>query len=67
MIKVAGTDASKQFDQFHNKQILEQYGPKLLKGEIGSGKAAAVAVKEEVEEPLQGLDDGEAFGFVFFT
>ncbi|ORX81672.1 acyl-CoA dehydrogenase NM domain-like protein [Basidiobolus meristosporus CBS 931.73] len=35
LIRVAGTDASKQFDNFHNKAILDQWGPKLLVGSIG--------------------------------
>lgn len=42
---------------------MDQYGPKLLKGEIGSGKAApAAAATEEPEAPLQGLEEGDAFG-----
>ncbi|KAJ3297994.1 hypothetical protein HK104_011289 [Borealophlyctis nickersoniae] len=59
LLKVAGTDASKQFDQFHNAAILEKWGPKLYKGDIGDAVAEAAA---ESEEPESGLVEGEAFG-----
>ncbi|KAI8056581.1 acyl-CoA dehydrogenase/oxidase [Syncephalis plumigaleata] len=36
IINVAGTDATKQFDAFHNAGILEKYGPSMVVGEIGS-------------------------------
>jgi alkylation response protein AidB-like acyl-CoA dehydrogenase len=55
LLKVAGTDASKQFDQFHNAAILQQYSS--LK--IGS---IIQTVKEEEQPPLAGLQQGESFG-----
>ncbi|KAJ3268584.1 hypothetical protein HDV01_002563 [Terramyces sp. JEL0728] len=58
LLKVAGQDATKQFDQFHNAQVLEKWGPKLLKGVIGSGAAQESAA----EEPLEGLEEGDLFG-----
>ncbi|KAI8058621.1 acyl-CoA dehydrogenase/oxidase [Syncephalis plumigaleata] len=36
IMNVAGTDATKQFDAFHNAGILEKYGPSLYVGEAGS-------------------------------
>ncbi|KAI8906266.1 cytochrome b5-like heme/steroid binding domain-containing protein [Gorgonomyces haynaldii] len=38
LLKVAGKDASKQFDQFHNASILKKYGPKLEKGTLSGAK-----------------------------
>lgn len=61
LLKVAGTDASKQFDQFHNKAILDKYGPKLYKGDIGNG-VEELKKEDAAEEPLSGLEEGEAFG-----
>jgi hypothetical protein len=64
LLKVAGQDASKQFDQFHSKSVLEKYGPSLFKGDLGGAKpaAAAVAQKQEEEKPLEGLEEGDMFG-----
>ncbi|CAO3683335.1 unnamed protein product [Umbelopsis vinacea] len=36
LLKASGTDATKQFDAFHNSGVLAQYGPGLLIGEIGT-------------------------------
>ncbi|KAG9298685.1 hypothetical protein G9A89_012753 [Geosiphon pyriformis] len=48
LVKVAGTDATKQFDNFHNLSILDKYAPKLLIGEIGSAaQQDEVASSEE--------------------
>lgn len=41
LLRVLGTDASKQFDQFHNKAILEQFHEKLHVGDIGNASAAS--------------------------
>uniref|UniRef100_A0A1D1Y850 Long-chain specific acyl-CoA dehydrogenase, mitochondrial n=1 Tax=Anthurium amnicola TaxID=1678845 RepID=A0A1D1Y850_9ARAE len=38
LLKVAGTDATKQFDNFHNLAILEKYASQLQIGEIGSAQ-----------------------------
>ncbi|KAJ3219098.1 hypothetical protein HDU67_002754 [Dinochytrium kinnereticum] len=60
LLKVAGKDASKQFDQFHNAGILEKYSPKLYKGDVGGAAAPVSAVVEEA--PLVGVGEGETFG-----
>ena len=68
LLKVAGQDASKQFDSFHNKAVLDNWGPKLYKGDVGSATTEIAPVTPE--EPLQGLEEvcstilakGEAFG-----
>ena len=63
LVKVAGQDASKQFDQFHTPNIMENYGPKLYVGDIGTpGEAIAELHTEENEIAEQGLVEGEAFG-----
>lgn len=59
LVRVAGTDASKQFDQFHNKSILQQYHDRLYVGDVGSAQAA---VSSEPAAPLEGLQQGETFG-----
>lgn len=48
LLKVAGTDATKQFDNFHSLDILNKYAPQLLIGEIGSVQA------ENTNEPPSG-------------
>src|SRR5690242_16764507 len=58
LIRVAGQDASKQFDQFHNKSILQQYHDKLYVGDVGSTEVAA----PETPVVLEGLKQGETFG-----
>ena len=64
LLKVAGTDASKQFDQFHNLGVLEKFGPKLLKGDFLKAGASDSVVQSlhQQEEAPQGLVEGEAFG-----
>ncbi|KAJ3157271.1 hypothetical protein HDU89_002683 [Geranomyces variabilis] len=64
LLKVAGQDASKQFDQFHNKSVLDKIASKFYKGDVGSGKesSAAPASKKQGSEPLAGLEEGESFG-----
>ncbi|RKP22592.1 cytochrome b5-like heme/steroid binding domain-containing protein, partial [Syncephalis pseudoplumigaleata] len=34
IMNAAGTDATRQFDAFHNAGILEKYGPSMLIGEL---------------------------------
>eukprot|EP01112_Ceratiomyxa_fruticulosa_P003102 TRINITY_DN1349_c0_g1_i1.p1 TRINITY_DN1349_c0_g1~~TRINITY_DN1349_c0_g1_i1.p1 ORF type:complete len:924 (-),score=261.66 TRINITY_DN1349_c0_g1_i1:282-3053(-) len=42
IVKVAGKDASKEFEKFHNvAQIIQQYGPKLCIGVVGENNASA--------------------------
>ncbi|KAJ3006110.1 hypothetical protein HKX48_000300 [Thoreauomyces humboldtii] len=68
LLKAAGTDASKQFDQFHNKSILDKFGPKFYKGDVGGGgggqaeSAHAPRKEEEQQAVLVGLEEGESFG-----
>jgi len=52
LIKVAGTDASKQFDNFHNKSVLEKYSPQLYIGDIGSSAQEDDAVHGSDEGPF---------------
>jgi cytochrome b involved in lipid metabolism len=61
LLKVAGQDATKQFDQFHNDAILQKWGPKLYKGDIGSA-APVKAIVSTADMPLVGVEEGEAFG-----
>ncbi|KAF7722601.1 hypothetical protein EC973_002914 [Apophysomyces ossiformis] len=57
LLKAAGTDATKQFDAFHNPSVLQKLGPKYLIGEIGSAEQA-----EEEEESSSFLKVGSTFG-----
>ncbi|CAJ0762951.1 22880_t:CDS:2 [Entrophospora sp. SA101] len=54
LMKMAGTDATKQFDDFHTLGTLEKYSSKLFIGKIGSG---------QIEEVNQEAPSGEgSFG-----
>jgi alkylation response protein AidB-like acyl-CoA dehydrogenase len=55
IINVAGTDATKQFDAFHNAGILEKYGPSMLVGEFGSPpQEAASSTDTSADDDLSG-------------
>ncbi len=54
LVKVAGTDASKQFDNFHNQSIMDKWGPALFKGDI---KGAIPSSAPEEEEALEGVEE----------
>ncbi|KAI3648492.1 hypothetical protein MP228_006346 [Amoeboaphelidium protococcarum] len=54
LLKAAGTDATKQFDAFHNAAVLEKYGPKLFVADVGA---------EEPEESAQAHDDSQSAPF----
>ncbi|KAJ3289504.1 hypothetical protein HDU76_007521, partial [Blyttiomyces sp. JEL0837] len=63
LLKVAGQDASKQFDQFHNAGVLEKFGPELYKGDVAGSGAASASSGQKVEDiPLEGVAEGESFG-----
>ena len=63
LLKVAGTDASKQFDQFHNASIIDKFGPQLLQGVIGSPSTSIASnASAESDEALEGLDENDTFG-----
>ncbi|KAG2186257.1 hypothetical protein INT43_002695 [Umbelopsis isabellina] len=47
LLKASGTDATKQFDAFHNSGVLAQYGPGLLIGEVGTGQEDNSEEEEE--------------------
>ncbi|KAJ3369146.1 hypothetical protein HDU91_007449 [Kappamyces sp. JEL0680] len=66
LVKVAGTDASKQFHQFHSDSVLARYGKELEKGVLGSTGAASStpgdyeAVKKDIAAIMKkpDWDDG---------
>ncbi|KAJ9068647.1 hypothetical protein DSO57_1026529 [Entomophthora muscae] len=47
VLKVAGQDASKQFVNFHNQDILDKYTPKLCIGKIGDGSDVSLTAQED--------------------
>ncbi|KAJ1570046.1 hypothetical protein HK096_004459, partial [Nowakowskiella sp. JEL0078] len=67
LLKVAGQDATKQFDQFHTPAILQQWHPKLFKGDV-SGAVSSSSTSSSTESaelyPIaqEGLQEGESFG-----
>lgn len=52
-------DATKQFDSFHNRSVLEKLGTKFLIGEIRTQEAQEEEEEEQEKSPLQ---MGETFG-----
>ncbi|KXS18505.1 acyl-CoA dehydrogenase NM domain-like protein [Gonapodya prolifera JEL478] len=71
LVRVAGTDASKQFAQFHNVEAVLKQFSRLHIGDIGDPQAvkpveAPAAVQEEEEEeddgPQSPLHIGKSFG-----
>ena len=57
LLKVAGTDATKQFDTFHNSSILQKLGKELEIGEVSE-----LQEKAEEEETVNPLVVGKPFG-----
>lgn len=64
LLKASGKDATKQFDSFHNKSVLEKIGSKFLIGEIGTAEeqSAGAQQQEEEEQEKSFLQIGETFG-----
>ncbi|KAJ3131788.1 hypothetical protein HK101_004679, partial [Irineochytrium annulatum] len=63
LLKVAGQDASKQFDQFHNASVLEKYGPQLYKGDVAGATSSSSGSAGSIDDvPLTGVNEGESFG-----
>ncbi|OZJ04561.1 hypothetical protein BZG36_02702 [Bifiguratus adelaidae] len=52
LLRAAGTDASKQFDQFHNAAIMAKFGPGLEIGTVGSAQ-----VEKKSENSMLATDD----------
>jgi len=61
VLKVAGKDATKQFNQFHNKNILMQYHKRLYIGDVGDGKekqeGQSITSKSESPTGKQSIDN----------
>lgn len=63
LLKAAGTDASKQFDAFHNPSVLTKMAVKYEIGQIGTGNDSDSPEEEMVEEEASNpLIVGETFG-----
>lgn len=62
--RVAGTDASKQFDQFHNENTLVRVGGKYRVGSIAAPQAASSAAPttSNALRHVQNKDGTDAFG-----
>lgn len=59
VLKVAGKDATKEFNNFHNAaDVINKYGPKLYVGDIGSGSAAPQQAPKKESVP----NDAGMFG-----
>ncbi|TPX37119.1 hypothetical protein SmJEL517_g00967 [Synchytrium microbalum] len=63
LVKVAGTDASKQFAQFHNPSVLESHAAKLLVGEVGEAPAPSAVVPAGKDTSESEEHDGEEQGY----
>ncbi|KAJ3130039.1 hypothetical protein HK098_006751 [Nowakowskiella sp. JEL0407] len=59
LLKVAGTDASKQFAQFHSEDVLSKYS-NLCIGELST--AAATQPISKVKQPSKDANDESLFG-----
>ena len=61
LLKAVGTDASKQFDAFHNASVLTKVASKYLIGEIGTGDEEQAEEEEEMANDNP-LIVGDAYG-----
>ena len=60
LLKVAGSDASKQFWQFHNKAILEKYAERLQVGVIGEQSVVSHSDVSKVDALFgEGIPNGD--------
>lgn len=50
LLKVKGTDASKQFDQFHARSVLDKYGPRLKVGVLTDDERASTQDTTQVSD-----------------
>ncbi|RHZ54188.1 hypothetical protein Glove_429g42 [Diversispora epigaea] len=55
LLKVAGTDATKQFDNFHSLDILTKYAPQLQIGEIGNSQTEIINESPSGDGPFGDL------------
>lgn len=68
LLKAAGTDASKQFDAFHNPSVLQKLATKYEIGIVDDGESSTAPIEEEsdnhqeVEENSNPLIVVETFG-----
>ncbi|KAJ9050764.1 hypothetical protein DSO57_1011451 [Entomophthora muscae] len=62
VLKVAGQDATKQFDNFHNQAILDKYTPKLCIGKIGESSDVTLTAQEDHEPAEDEEDTSIGFG-----
>lgn len=62
LLKAAGTDASKQFDAFHNQQILQQYHDQFFIGTLGEAPKQTELEKELGHESTDLFGDLVPFG-----
>jgi predicted heme/steroid binding protein len=61
ILKHAGTDATKQFDAFHNLATLDKYGPALYIGDVGKPPSAVSGGSSTSAADVDG-SDLEPFG-----
>ncbi|KAI0236267.1 hypothetical protein L0F63_003829, partial [Massospora cicadina] len=62
VMNVAGQDATKQFDKFHNQAILDKYTPQLCIGTIGDGTDASLTAQEDHTATEDATEDSIGFG-----
>lgn len=62
LLKASGTDATSQFDAFHNRAVLDKLGAKFLIGKVGTGEPEAAGAAADEEDEKSPLQIGETFG-----
>jgi cytochrome b involved in lipid metabolism len=61
---VAGKDATKKFNKYHNPKILERYKTDLKVGELSGEKQAQDQAKESSEQKSAKADGNPKFSFL---